>query len=451
MLLINPAHGAYFTRQIYPDLGLSYLSSVLEKKGIMVKLLDCRMLKDYKYEINKLLKDNPVVGISINIATIGSAINISKYIRQISPRTKIIMGGPQPTAIYEKLIPEHADIVVVGEGEDTIGELVQNKDISIIKGIAYWDNGSLKVNSSRPLITDLDRLPYPAWHLFDLKKYSFNNNRRLCVNMMTSRGCPYECIYCSRSVHGSKIRLRSLDNVLGEIDYLVSRFGVKEIRIVDDNFTFYPQRVKEFCKKVIGQGYKNLCFALLNGIMPDVDDFEMFDLLAKAGFYLVNFGIESGSQQILDKLKRKVDLKKVKKTIAMAKKAKMVVRVFFMIGLPFDNLATMQETIDFAKSLPLDYGIFCMATPLPGTEFYEIVKKEGRFLHDLYFDSVNYFTGKASYELNNGLNANVIEKMYRKAYKQFYFRPAQLLRTLIDRRSYRDKFERIRPILKLFS
>lgn len=260
------------------------MASVLEQKGITVEVIDCQLLKDYKYEINKFLKDNPVVGISANIAIIGSALDISKYIRQTSPRTKIIMGGPQPTVVYEKLIPEYADNVVIGEGEDTIVDLMQNEDPSTIQGIAYWNNGSIKVTPPRALIDELDKLPYPAWHLFDLEKYSSGNNRKLFTLLITSRGCPNECIYCSKSVHGSKIRLRSLDNVLGEIDYLVSKFGVKEIQIVDENFTFYPQRVKEFCKMVIGRSYRNLRFALLNGMMPDVDDFEMFDLLAKAGF-----------------------------------------------------------------------------------------------------------------------------------------------------------------------
>ncbi|MFH1563778.1 MAG: radical SAM protein [Nitrospirota bacterium] len=432
-----------------PIFGLSYLASVLEQKGITVEVIDCQLLKDYKYEINKFLKDNPVVGISANIAIIGSALDISKYIRQTSPRTKIIMGGPQPTVVYEKLIPEYADNVVIGEGEDTIVDLMQNEDPSTIQGIAYWNNGSIKVTPPRALIDELDKLPYPAWHLFDLEKYSSGNNRKLFTLLITSRGCPNECIYCSKSVHGSKIRLRSLDNVLGEIDYLVSKFGVKEIQIVDENFTFYPQRVKEFCKMVIGRSYRNLRFALLNGMMPDVDDFEMFDLLAKAGFCIVNFGIESGSQEILEKLKRRFDIKKVKKTVAIAKKVKMVVRAFFMIGLPFDNLETIQETIDFAKSLPVDYAVFCMATPLPGTEFYETVEKKGRFLCDLHLDSTNYFTGRASYELNNGLNANKIEKMYKRAYRQFYFRPAQLLKCLTSH-NYKNQFERMRPFLEFF-
>jgi radical SAM superfamily enzyme YgiQ (UPF0313 family) len=413
-------------------LGLGFIAAVIGKIGVESEIIDCQVTKEYEAEILQALHKYSVVGITATIGSISSAIEIATLIRQDSPKTRIIFGGPHPTAVYEKLIPKYADIVVLGEGEDTITELMQEEDLSRIKGIAYWD-GSLKVNERRPLIEDLDRLGFPAWHLFNLNKYRFIRAASPFASIMTSRGCPYQCIYCTKHVHGSKMRLRSVENVLSEIDYLVNSFGVKEIQIVDDNFAFSIERVKELCRLIIKRRYKNLRLTLSTGMRADCENDEMFHLLKQAGVYQIGFGIESGSQEVVNKIGKNLDLNIVRKSVAMAKKQGLEVRALFIIGLPFETKETLRETIKFAKSLKIDTVTFTMAMPFPGTSFYNLVKQEGRFLGDLEMDSASLYMG-ATYELDS-LKADDMNKAQRNAYRQFYLRPSQfwrLLTTKID-------------------
>ncbi len=424
ILLINPKHLCACTA---PSPGLAWIAASLENRGIETVIFDCQVIPDYKKELNNYLENYDVLGITANVATINSAIEIASLIRAKKPKAKIIMGGPYPTLVYERLIPRYADVVAVGEGENTIVELSQLNDLSKVKGIAYWDNG-LKVNPQRDFIEDINICRYPAWHLFDLQKYKMPAVRRPFAIMMTSWGCPYQCIFCSRAVHGTKIRLRAIDNVLAEVDYLITH-GIREIHISDDNFTFYPERVKEFCKEIIKQKYRGVRFALPGGIRADITDPEMFKLMANANFYFVRVAIESGSQAILNKVGKNLNLQVVEKIIKMIKKERIGVSAFFMIGLPFDNIETMEATINFAKKLPLDQAIFTIALPLPGTKFYKIVQEDGKFLYDLFSDSNWYTAGRAIYEIG-GLKAEDVERMFRKAYKDFYLRPAQIYRTL---------------------
>jgi len=424
VLLVNPRYNWWWS---VAPFGLGWIATSLERLGIRPKVIDCQVTRNYKRRIIESLRDYPTVGISSTIGTISSALEIASFIRQNSPKTRIIMGGPHPTAIYDKLLPRYADIVVLGEGEDTITELMQEKDLSKIKGIAYWD-GSLKVNERRPLIEDLDRLGFPAWHLFDLKRYRSLHAHIPFVPMITSRGCPYQCIYCTKFVHGSKMRLRSVENVLSEIDYLVNSFGVKEIQIVDDNFTFYQSWVKELCVSIITKDFNGLRF-VSGGIRADNVDLEIFSLLKKAGFYLVNIGVESGSEDVLNKVGKAIKLDKIKETINIAKSTGLEVRAAFMFGLPFDTKETMLQTLNFAKSLAVDNAAFGIAVPFPGTAFYEIVRNKGRLLEDLAMNSVCFYSGKSVYE-TDALKAKDIEGIYRKARRQFYFRPSQFWRAI---------------------
>lgn len=417
MLLINPC---YPNRGFLPPIGLVFISSVLEKLGIRTEIIDCLATKDYKKKIISSLKEYSTVGISAGVGSISSALDIASMIRKDYPKTRIIFGGPHSTAIYDKLIPKYADIVVLGEGENTITELMQKDDLSGIKGIAYQQNGSVKVTPRRPFIDDLDRLPIPAWHLLDLNKYRFGCARLPLASIITSRGCPYHCIYCTKFVHGYEIRLRSVENVLAEIDYLVKKQAVKEVYIADDNFTFHPERIKRLSRMIIEKKYKDIRFSVGNGVRADIGDFEMFKLLRQAGFYSASFGVETGSQEVSDKLKRGLQLSQVKERIEMAKKAGMKVTLDILIGSPFDAMETTYRTVDFARSLCAHNVSFNMVVPFPGTEFYKMVEEKGRFLYDLKMNTADIF-GKATYEIGN-LKARDFERMYKKAHQRYYFR-----------------------------
>ncbi len=420
ILLIFPQHLWYWSAS--PP-GVGYIASALEGIGWKVKFFDCRITPRYKKIILSLLPDYPVVGLSVNAGNVSSALDLAKAIKKISPRTKIIMGGPHATVVYEKLIPEYADIVVRGEGEDTMVELMQNEDLASIKGIAYWDNG-LKVTPSRPYIEDLDRLRFPAWHLYDLKKYRFSTCRTPLALVITSRGCPYDCFYCTKFIHGYKLRLRSIDNIMAEIDYLVKNFQVKEVYFADDNVTFYPERVKELCQAIISRKYKDVYFSVLAD--PNFGNYELFKLMKQANFNSISISIESGSQEILSTIpgRKKIDFAELKERIKIANQVGIRLRGHFVIGLPFDTLDSMKKTIDFAKNSELGSSDYNIAIPFPGTKFYKIVEEKGKFLYDLTLNSISYDL-KPVYETDS-LKAKDVERMFRQAYREFYFRPKQI-------------------------
>lgn len=427
MILIIPS--SKFSRWfICPHLGIAYIAASLEKIGEKVVVIDCQYERDFKRRIREDIKYHRMVGFTVNVANIGETLEIASFIRSNYPEKKIVMGGPLATAIYEKLIPQYADIVVLGEGEETIKEIVTISDLSRIKGIAWWQDGEIRLNPKRELIQDLDSIPYPAWHLVDLSKYRPSLLRKFTI-MMTSRGCPYDCINCTKIIHGYKYRERSIPNVIGEIDYLVEKFGIKEIHFWDDMFTYKPERVKRLCEAIIKKRYKRLRFAIPAGIRADINDEEMFKLMREAGFYFVIVAVESGVQKVVDGLGKRLNLEKVKDTINTLRKLNFRTGVFFMLGTPFDNLNTMQKTIDFAKQLKVHHAYFFITTPFPGTKLYELIKNKGRFLKDPTYLSCVYDEGKPVFEIDE-LKAEDVEKMFKRAYREFYLRPSQIARVI---------------------
>lgn len=441
MLFIKPVEIGV-ERAFYPPLELLYLAAALENAGEEVEILDCRVNENYKERLSGLLKRHTVVGINVAIGNISSAISIAKAIRKFHSGIRIIMGGPQATAIYSYLIPQFADIVVIGEGEETIIELVKEKDLSKIKGIAYWDK-EVKINPRREWIKSLDKIAPPAYHITDFKEYGkfrWKFFKHQPMYMLTSRGCPFQCKNCTKFVHGSRIRLRSIDNVMQELDYLIKELGLKEIHFWDDAFTFYPERVKELCQRIIDARYpKDVCFALPGGVRADIDDLEMFKMMKMANFYYITIAIESGVQEIINKLGKKLDLKKARKTIELVNKVGFErVQAFFIIGLPFDTVETINQSINFAVSLPIDSALFFICLPFPGTELYDMVKKEGRFLQDVV-TAGSYFDGKATFEMDH-LSAKDIERLFRKAYRKFFLSPKRVCRVLSKKIISREIF-----------
>ncbi|MDD5116457.1 MAG: cobalamin-dependent protein [Candidatus Omnitrophica bacterium] len=241
---------------LFPPAGIFYIAAVLEKEGFCVQAVDCNKENNFEKKIISLLPGVSLVGITANVATMRNAADISRLVRKHSPEATIVMGGPHPTNIYDKLIPQFADIVVIGEGEYSMRRIAWGNELAEIENIAYWDNG-LKVNKRSSFAENLDEFPFPAWHLIDIKNYALKTifHRIPKAIMLTSRGCPNNCAYCTKTVHGYKIRLRSVRNIMEEIRYLTNRFGVRQIEFWDDNFTFYPQRAKDICSEIIRNGF----------------------------------------------------------------------------------------------------------------------------------------------------------------------------------------------------
>ncbi|MEW5945680.1 MAG: radical SAM protein [bacterium] len=452
MIFINPF--AYYSYRS-PSIGMLYIAAWLRRNESPASYLDCNYRRNWDSLLKTRLKEHTTAGITANVLTIAPALHVARRIRENSPSTRIVMGGPYPSVEYEKLVPEFADVVVIGEGEETALELAKETPLENVRGIAYSDSGpgagdrapgnpGFKVNPPRSLIRDLDGLPFPAWDMGDVKKYYVPHTRRPPVlPMITSRGCPFHCIYCgSNIIHKGRLRYRSVENVIAEVDEVYHRYGVREIHFWDDNFTLPPARAMEICDRIAERRYRDLHLAVPAGIRPDIGNDELFQKMARAGFYKVAVAVETGDQEIMDKIGKKIDLSKVKDTILAIRRAGIYTSGFFMLGLPFDTVKTMEKTIAFACSLPLNQAQFFLTVPFPGTELHAMVKREGRFIYqvDGRFWNKGYFLGKASYEMP-GFSAATLERMYRLAYRRFFLRPSQILRVAPGRmRSPRDLF-----------
>ncbi len=414
-------------------LGLEYLAAMLKNNGYNVKILDC-LVENWKkfskidnmYHLGitedqvkeKISKLNPnVVAVTSQFSSqhenANKIINIAK---EIDKNIVTIIGGSHPSTSPIKTIKENPniDFLVYGEGELTFVDLLDHLDNpEKVEGIVYRKNKKIKKNKPRPLIKDIDSIPFPDRDLVPLKEYSnfflpklrkyflnkpladwpiipklyyyygkfneiFRNKKpRLPVSsIISSRGCPNDCYFCAiHKVWGNTYRMRSAKNVLEELTILSKKYGVKEIFIEDDNFTVSKKRTIEICKGVIERKL-DLTFNARSGIYPNTMDKEVLYWMKKAGFYRLMFGIESGSQRVLSKvIHKRIDLINVRKIIKLANNMGFITGGWFILGMPGESINDMKETIKFASTSNLKYKRYHICQPLPGTKVFEISKK----------------------------------------------------------------------------
>ncbi len=435
MIFINPD---CFQGYRYPSIGMLYLAAALERAGRQPVYIDQNYDADWAESLSAAARDHEWVGITANILSIRPALRVAEHVRARHPGLKIAMGGPYPTVRYERLLPVYADAVFVGESEETIVDFFTGADLADIKGIAWHDGEKVVFNGRRPLIENIDDIPMPAWHLGDTGKYWLTHAKRNPVlPVITSRGCPFDCVFCSSDLtFGNRIRYRSLDRVLEEMDELIYTHGAREIQFWDDNITLKKERAEELFDRIADRKYRGVSMMIPSGIKPDTGDYRLFSKMRRAGMYSVCIAVESGDPEIMEKLGKKVDVTRVPDVIRSARRAGLIMNGFFMLGLPFDTEETMKRNIEYACSLPLHQAMFFITIPFPGTWLYDFVKENGRLLYEDEMDLCDsgYFLGKASYELPH-LGADSVEQMFRLANRRFYMRPVVLL-TLVLRKSY---------------
>ena len=384
-----------------------------------------------------------VIGISCLFATQNDSTDLTiETIRAFSKTVPIIIGGPHPSASPAETLKEKqdADIVVYGEGEITVKELLDHrlKNLDQIQGIAYRNNGRITVNDPRPMIADLDRIPIPLRQhglhknyskqflyqsvYFRIKKlslpynvkmaltshisslpffdrlfytlYNKKNQKHLPVaDIVTSRGCPNRCAFCAvHNIWGHGWRKRSAANVLQEIDLLVKKFGVRQINIQDDNFNVSKKRTIEICRGIVENNYNITLLPNSGSFVPALDE-EVLSWLKKAGVHCLRMSIESGNQYILSNvIKKRIDLKTVKPIVDICRKLGIRTEGAFMFGVPGETVATMRETLDYAKKTGFDRIITFIFQPFPNTELYKICKQNNYLTSD-YDPSKTYITG----------------------------------------------------------
>lgn len=427
---------------IHQQLGFGYMSSVLRDAGYDVSVIDAAADNlSLPGLIKRLKKLNPdAIGITTNISSSRKAVMTARFIKANLEPVPIIMGGPWATTEFEKILKSKiADYVVRGEGERTIVELLrdfQNKTkLRDVKGIAFLDDDGIIVKTpDRECIEDLDSLPFPAWDLFPpSKKYQSSCTKLPFFPIITTRGCPYDCIHCTKIIHGYMYRKRSIKNVIEEIKYLKEKFNVKELFIVDDNFNLDIDRAEKIMDEIIKNKF-DILIKFPNGIRADRLTPRLGRKLKAAGTYYASLGIESGNQQIVNQIGKKLDLKAVITATRILKENKIISSGFFILGLPYDNYNTMIQTLHFAKSLDLDYPHFFKAIPFPGTKMYDMIAEHGHFLKNTNVED-GYRINALNFEIWQ-LKQKDFQKASKLAYKWFYLRPKKILTLISSFRSF---------------
>lgn len=390
-----------------PPLGLGYLAAVLERAGHEVNLID--LFKTNFEESERIIRrENPdVVGISCLTEFRVSSIQLAHLVKAINPDIKVIMGGSHATIMYEQVLRNYpVDYVVLGEGEITMLELVSalknNMPVDDIKGIAFMKNGTVNKTEPRQPIQDLDSLPFPAHHFFNLNSYDPENFRlpkkfilKDGTNMtgklrktsiITSRGCPFRCQYCSTSLFwGHKWRGRSAENVLDELEMLYNNYRIRYFNSVDDAFTTNQERAIDICKGILERGL-DICWTCCT--RTNYVSAELLEWLAKAGCFMISYGIESGSPTILKTIHKQQSLDQIMKAFNMTHNAGITTTMLLMVGNPGESDETINETINLIKRADPTFISAGITQIYPGTELYEIARKKG-FIDDNYWLDLN--------------------------------------------------------------
>jgi len=408
------------------------VAAVLEENGYLAKILDLPALRFFENSLPMIIhREKPdIVGITAMTHTINSAVSVAKKVKESDSDITVVLGGAHATILPEETLkntPE-IDIIVRGEGEQTTLELVKVLEedpgsINQVLGITHREGANIKCNPLGPPILDLDTLPLPAFHLLPVGKYRLHppfGRRSPTMPIITSRGCPYRCVFCSKSVFGKKYRSNSPDYVVNEVQLLNEKFGVKEIKFYDDVFTLDKKRVVSICTKLKERGLDIpwTCETRVNLV-----DGELLRIMKNSGCYMIAYGVESGNQEILNNLKKDITLEQAIEAFKLTKEAGIETVAYFMLGSPGETPDTVKDTIEFAKKLDPDFVQFSITTPYPGTELYEWFAKEGRLSGE--WDKYVYADFKSADYLafeTKTLSGEELKGWNRKAYASFYLR-----------------------------
>jgi radical SAM superfamily enzyme YgiQ (UPF0313 family) len=408
------------------------LAAVLEKKGYSVRIVDLTALGLSENAVPQIiLKEKPeLVGITAMTSTINSAISVARKVKESDSKILVVLGGAHASILPEETLQKNPeiDIIVRGEGEKTFLELVEAierkvSDLGGILGLTYRIESEVKSNPLRPILLDLDELPFPAFHLLPKGKYRLHppfGRRSPAMPIMISRGCPYNCIFCSKSVFGNKYRNNSPAYVVNQIRLLIEKFGVREIKFYDDVFTLDKKWVMAICAELKRQGISVpwTCETRVNLVNS-----ELLKTMKDAGCYMIAYGVESGDQEILTEVGKNVTLDQITNAFSLTHKAGISTVGYFMLGAPNETPETIKRTIEFAKKLNPDFVQFSIATPYPGTELNRLAAEKGCLPKSwngyVYADLKS--VGSSFSELTT-MSGEELREWNKKAYSSFYLR-----------------------------
>lgn len=463
ILLINPPYNLEVYKEnknfsVHPPVGLAYLAGFIRKYGYNVEIIDANALSIPREKLVDIIIGHPsrFIGFTSVTATINLVSGICDDIKKRSDK-KLILGGQHATFKDTEILTacRSIDYIIRGEGELTLLRLLNrlrnNMSGKGLMGITYLENNDIISNPGRPPIKDINKIPFPAWDLLPRSKYRLNGFQDIGFHgeqlgkLISTRGCPNKCTFCSSAHFWGKPRFRNVDNIFEELVYLTQTLKVRHIDFMDDCLTIPVSRFKELCKRIIESklDFKWSCYSRVQNITE-----ELVKQMKDAGCFMVLLGIESGNQEIIDSIKKKITLEQVTNAVSLFKKYDIDCLGFFMIGLPDDTKETVHQTVDFAKSLNLDFPFFSVTTPFPGTELYDWFMSSS--LSPESFEWNQLSTHGATVYRTEHLTSEQIKELYDYAIRTCYFNPAFIGKLVLNVIKKPYKFTRYWKLLRTF-
>jgi len=449
VLLINPPYSSEerYGRDLgkfgplNEPLGLAYIGANLERNGHKVTIIDAPALEFKATDIcgHMEKEEYDMVGVTMLTPMYARSVEVVRNVSKAFPEIKIVVGGPHPTILPEETLNENKEIdfIVIGEGEIILLNLVNaienGKGIDDIPGIAYRKSGSVFVNPPPPMVIDLDDLPFPARHLLPMKKYHITKTRTKTSHAFTvsvARGCPFNCAFCCR-IFGRKVRHHSVKRIIEEIKMLVDDYGANEINLEADTLTANRKFLFSLCDGLISSGLSKKVSWTCESRIDTVDE-NVLRKMKEAGCWQTSYGVETGSQRLLDIIHKDITLGQIEKTFTFTKKAGISIRAFYMLGIPTETRKESLKTIAFARKLDARWSQFTVFTPFPGTELYDMAMREGGLKSKNWSDYKTHggwTKGDLAY-VPIGRSIEEMKILQKKAYRAVYIRPKVIIRLL---------------------
>jgi radical SAM superfamily enzyme YgiQ (UPF0313 family) len=431
-------------------LGLAYIAGYLESRDIPVRIIDAAAegLSAEEIAQNIAATGDKIVGVTLLTTTFSSVARLIREVRRVNNHCLIVVGGPHATALPERTLKEipEADVVCIGEGEFTMAEITACLDKSAlhnISGICYRDEKGFVRSNNRPFIRELDVIPPPARHLLPISNYRLTASRvsgnTFCPTIIVARGCPFGCTYCSRTF-GRTFRAHSISRIISEIQSLIENFNMRQLNIEADTLTVNKKFLHNLCNAMIDTGF-NRSIRWTCESRVDTVDADSLHLMKRAGCWQISYGVETGSQRLLDLINKGVTLKQVEDAFKLTKKAGITIRGFFMLGLPTETLKESMDTIAFAKKLDPLWAQFTIAMPYPGTEMFNELERQGK-IRTYDWSCYNTWSGwKGEKEIpfiSEGRTIPELADLQKKAMRSFYLRPSVALKFMKGVQSIHD-------------
>ncbi|MBW1777152.1 MAG: radical SAM protein [Deltaproteobacteria bacterium] len=438
---------------LWPPVSMAQVASVLEEKGIAVKVTDAGAEDiDEKGLEALLVRFSPdVLMINTSTPSIDHDLTMAALAKRLLPDVATVAFGihvselPRACMEAEKAL----DFIIHNEPEHTTVDLVDTLknggDFSKILGLTYRDKDRIVTNPPRPYIKDLDALPFPAWHRVDISRYVLPHSRRPYLKVTPARGCPYHCVFCvAQGYYGKRLRMRSVESVMAELKYDIQRYGVTDFFFWTETFTMNRKFVIELCRRMQDE---NLQVRWVCNSRVDTIDEEMLSSMKAAGCWMISYGVESSSQEILDRSKKGITVEQIKEACRMTRKAGIQMTAHIVFGLPGDTPASIRDTVRFVRKMGFDYAQFYCATPWPGTELYKMAKQYGWLIPEAPW--ADYEQNKSVLNME-GLTADAVVRLRQEGFRSFYLYPLTIWRTLFKIRSL-NELKNVLGMAKSFS